>query len=66
MTKKQKWAATRAALYVIGSASLKVLGVHGLVTDEESQVYLLLLSGVFDLALLHLQGLRSESNDVGV
>lgn len=53
MNKSQK---LRATLYVIGSAALKVAGIYGLVGNEESQAWLLLISGVLDLAFYNVDG----------
>lgn len=48
----RQWGKVRKSLYGIGSATLKYLGVAGIVNDNESQILLLILSGLMDLAFV--------------
>lgn len=59
LTKKQ-WARVRQSLYVMGSGTLKYLGVAGIINDDKSQILVLLLSGLLDLAFVKVDVPKDE------
>jgi hypothetical protein len=50
----------RASLYATLSGGLKIVGIYGLVNQEESQAWLLFGSAVVDLAFFNVPGIKEK------
>lgn len=61
MTAKQH-ARLRQALYMLGSLGLKYLGVEGIIDDDKSQILVLVLSALLDLAFVKVDVPEDEDS----